>query len=128
MKNPFRKFIPPLQEWQLLNRIGRLARQAGLKAVYSALLLFYAFKRKDTPGWAKNIILGTLGYLLAPFDSIPDLTPFLGFTDDLGVLSFGLVTIACYINDEVRIQARKKLREWFGEFELTELKEVEKML
>ncbi|RMF22634.1 MAG: DUF1232 domain-containing protein [Bacteroidetes bacterium] len=128
MKNPFRKFIPPLPEWQLLNHIGGLARQAGLKAVYSALLLFYAFKRKDTPGWAKNIILGTLGYLLTPFDSIPDLTPFLGFTDDLGVLSFGLVTIACYINDEVRIQARKKLREWFGDFELHELKEVEKVL
>jgi hypothetical protein len=44
----------------------------------------------------------------------------------VGVLSFGLVTIACYVNDEVRIKARKKVKKWFGKsFDLAELKEVD---
>lgn len=111
-----------------LKKARNIARRAGLKTSYSALLLYYSFTRRETPLWAKNIIIGVLGYLIAPFDAIPDLTPILGFTDDVGVLSFGLVTIACYINDEVRIDARKKLKSWFGEFDLGELAEIDAKL
>jgi len=53
--------------------------------------------------------VGALGYLLTPIDTIPDLTPFLGYTDDLGILSYALVMIAAYINDEVRQKAQRKL-------------------
>lgn len=95
--------------------LQRYSRRLGQGTVYSALLLFYAYKRKDTPGWAKRIVLGTLGYLLFPFDAVPDLSPLIGFTDDVGVLSFGLVTIAAYVNEQVRKQARGHLKKWFGE-------------
>lgn len=128
MKNPFEKYTTWFTENQLLGKIKQYAKQAGLKAVYSVLLLFYAYRRSDTPVWAKRIIIGVLGYFIAPFDALPDLTPILGYTDDLGVLSFGLVTIAAYVNDEVRINARKKLKAWFGEFDLAELAEVDKQL
>ena len=87
--------------------------QLGQSTVYSALLMYYAFKEGGTPGWAKHIILGALGYVLTPIDSIPDLTPVIGYTDDLGVLSFGLVTIACYINQDVREKSLKKLNKVF---------------
>ncbi len=100
----------------------------GQKAVYSVLLLFFAFKRKDTPGWAKNIIIGAIGYFLSPLDSIPDLTPFLGLTDDFGVLSFGLVAIACYINDEVRADAKKTLSSFFDEVDEQMIAEVDQSL
>jgi uncharacterized membrane protein YkvA (DUF1232 family) len=128
MKNPFEKFTRQFSELALWEKLNKYARKAGLKTVYSALLLFYAYTRKETPGWAKNIILGVLGYFLVPIDGLPDLTPVIGYTDDVGVLSFGLVAIACYINDEVRIKARKKLRDWFGEFSLDELAEVDNQL
>ena len=65
---------------------------------------------------------------MAPIDSIPDLTPFLGYTDDIGVLSFGLVTIAAYINMDVKIDARKKLKDWFGQVDLESLKSVDAQL
>lgn len=91
-------------------------------------MLFYAYKRKDTPVWAKNIVLGVLGYFLSPIDWMPDLTPIIGFTDDIGVLSFGLVTIAAYVNEEVRKQAREKLKLWFGEYDPTPLTEVDQQL
>jgi uncharacterized membrane protein YkvA (DUF1232 family) len=128
MKNPFKKYAAFFSENRLLKKLQSYFREAGLKTVYSALLLFYAYTRKETPVYAKNIILGVLGYFIAPIDALPDLTPIIGYTDDLGVLSFGLVTIACYINDEVRIKARKKLRDWFGAFDVQELAEIDKQL
>ena len=100
----------------------------GVKLTYSALLLYYAYERKDTPQWARNIILGSLAYLVSPFDAIPDLTPFLGFTDDLGVLSFGLVTIACYIDNTVRENAKMKVHKYFKVVDEQDLLEVDSRL
>lgn len=109
-------------------KITKTAKQLGVKVVYTVLLLFYAYKRKDTPRWAKNIVIGTIGYFLSPIDAIPDLTPFVGYTDDIGILSIGLVTIASYINDEVKKKAKKKLTDWFKNPDLTALQEVDKQL
>ncbi len=88
------------------NNIIRILKKGGYSLIYSALLLYYAFRRKDIPRWARSIVIGGLGYLLSPIDSIPDLTPLLGYTDDLGILSYALVLIAAYINDEVREKAK----------------------
>lgn len=79
------------------------------KVLYIVLLLFYAYNQEDTPSWAKKIILGSFAYFLSPIDAIPDLTPIMGMTDDISALTFGLVTIACYVNDDVRTTAQGKL-------------------
>lgn len=100
----------------------------GVKITYSAMLLFYAYNRTATPKWAKNIILGSLAYLLSPVDAIPDLTPLLGFTDDLGVLSFGLVTIACYIDEDVRSAAKTKIMSMYKNVDQQDLIEVDAQL
>ncbi|MCB0704812.1 MAG: DUF1232 domain-containing protein [Saprospiraceae bacterium] len=128
MKNPFRKYETNFSVNQFWQKIGAYAKQAGLKTIYSALLLFYAFRRKDTPLWAKHIVVGVLGYFISPFDAIPDLTPFLGYTDDIGVLSFGLVAIAMYIDAGVRENARKKLASWFPNPDEAILKEVDERI
>jgi len=128
MENPFQKYAGQFSEKKLFIKLGRFARQAGIKTVYSALLMYYAFTRKETPNWARSIIIGVLGYFISPIDWIPDLTPIIGFTDDLGVLSFGLITIACFISDEVRIKARKRMKAWFGELDLKELADVDDKL
>lgn len=85
----------------------------GAQLIYAVLLLFFAYQQPATPKWAKSTIIGAIGYLLSPFDSIPDLTPFIGFTDDIGVVMFGLVTIACYIDAEVRVEAKVRLLKVF---------------
>ena len=74
-----------------------------------ALLLYYAYRRRDTPLWAKNIVLGTLGYFLSPIDIIPDLTPLLGYTDDAGVLAFGLVIISSYVASSVKVYSPQRV-------------------
>ena len=128
MKNPFHKYSDLFSENKLWLKLNNYARKAGLKTVYTALLLFFAYRRAETPVWAKNIILGAIGYFIAPIDSIPDLTPLLGYTDDIGVLSFGLVTVASYVNMDVKIKARKKLKELFGSLDLNDLKEIDQQL
>jgi uncharacterized membrane protein YkvA (DUF1232 family) len=128
MKNPFKAYIKKFSEVKLWEKMKHYTKIAGIKSTYTVLLLFYAFKRKETPSWAKNIILGTLGYLISPIDAIPDLSPIIGYTDDVGVLGFGLVTIAAYVNDEVRNNARGKLKKWFGEYDSSELAEIDSKL
>lgn len=100
----------------------------GVKLVYSALLLFYAYKSEKTAKWAKRIIIGALAYFVSPIDGIPDLSPFLGFTDDMGVLTFGLVAIACYIDQDVRIKAKSNLSRFFKDYNETDILEVDKIL
>ncbi|NUO02980.1 MAG: DUF1232 domain-containing protein [Saprospiraceae bacterium] len=128
MTNPFKQYSDRFSEYGFWKTLNRYARKVGLKAVYSALLMFYAYRQPETPYWAKRIIIGTLGYLLSPIDAIPDLSPLIGYTDDVGVLSFGLVTVAAYINDKVRGQAREKIKKWFGDGEQKELEEVDQVL
>ncbi len=123
-----KEYGPQFSEGGLWVKLTGYAKRAGQKAVYMVLLMFFAYRRKDTPTWAKNIVLGTLGYFLAPIDALPDLTPIIGYTDDLGVLSFGLVTIAGYVNDEVRTRSKEKLKSWFGEFDVAMLAEVDKKI
>ncbi len=103
-------------------------RVMGQQTVYAVLLMVYAYRKKDSPSWAKRIILGTMGYVLMPFDGIPDISPVVGYTDDLGVLTFGLVAIASHINDDVRIQARRQLNSLFGSIDLDQLKPIDEKL
>jgi len=111
-------------EQSFWNKLKKFAKKAGLKVVYSALLLFYAFKRPETPFWAKSIITGVLGYLISPIDFIPDLTPIVGYTDDLTMLGFGIATVAAYINDTVKSSAKEKIKKWFGDVDDKELNKI----
>ena len=97
------------------SKLGRFARVAGREVVEKALWLYYAAQRPDTPGWAKTIIYGTLGYFILPIDAIPDITPAVGYADDLGALAVAIATLTAYINPAVKEQARRKLADWFGD-------------
>lgn len=92
------------------------------------MLMVYAFQSDKTPIWAKRIILGAMAYLMSPIDGIPDLTPVIGFTDDLGIISFGLVSIACYIDNDVRTKAKTKLTSIIGNVDEKELNAVDSLL
>ncbi|MBL0098858.1 MAG: DUF1232 domain-containing protein [Saprospiraceae bacterium] len=113
---------------QIFSFLGKRIKSLGTRLVYTVLLMVYAYHSEKTPKWAKRIILGSIAYLLSPLDSIPDLTPVFGFTDDLGVLSFGLVAIACYIDEEVRAKARAKLLQFYRQPDLKELKAIDDTL
>lgn len=97
------------------SKIKLFSRQAGKDVIERALWLYYAAQRPNTPKWAKSVIFGALAYFISPLDAIPDLTPLVGFTDDLGALAAALTMVVLYIDDEVKSLAADKLALWFGD-------------
>ncbi|GET40257.1 YkvA family protein [Microseira wollei] len=96
-------------------KLKNFALVAGKEVVEKALLLYYALQNPKVPVWARTVILGALAYFVFPVDAVPDIFPVVGYTDDLGVLLAAIGTVAMYINDEVKQQAKQKIRDWFGE-------------
>ncbi len=94
-------------------KVKQFAKKAGREVIENALCLYYAAQRPDTPKWAKTIIFGALAYFITPFDAIPDLTPMVGFSDDLGALAAALAMVSIYIDDSVESQAAEKSAAWF---------------
>jgi len=80
----------------------------------AVLLLYYTLQKPDVPKKAKATIIGALGYFILPTDLFPDILP-AGFTDDLGALGLALIQVAMYIDDNVKAEAKGKLKQWFGE-------------
>ncbi len=96
-------------------KLSRYARVAGREVVEKALLLYYAMQEEKAPAWAKATIVGALGSFITPLDAIVDLTPVVGYADDLGVLALAIAAVATYINDNVREKTRVRMRQWFGD-------------
>jgi len=107
-------------------KLKHVAKVAGKKVVYPALLLHYMLKSDTVPLKAKLILSAALGYFILPIDFIPDFAPLVGFTDDLGVLALIIRQMAVYVTPEIRTQAREHLQKWFGETDHRELDDYEK--
>lgn len=96
-------------------KVTSFAKVAGREVIEKALWLYYATQNPATPAWAKTVIYGALSYFILPLDVIPDITPVVGFADDLGVLVAAVATVALFINSEVKAKAARKLMDWFEE-------------
>jgi len=95
-------------------KVKRFAGAAGKEVVSKALVLYYVYSDPATPKWVKGIIVGALGYFIAPLDAIPDAIPVVGFADDLGALAAAAALVAAHVTKSHSDAARKKLGEWFG--------------
>lgn len=98
-----------------LNKIKKYGKVIGLGAIYKALQLWYVMQKPDVPATTKAVIMGALGYLVAPLDFIPDLTPILGYSDDIVAITYALLQVQGYIDDDLKNQAKAKIEAIFGE-------------
>ena len=98
----------------LWRKLSRCARVAGRKTVLAAITLYHCLRDKDTPAWAKGVIVGALGYLILPADLVPDLIPGAGYGDDWAALVAALGTVAAYVKDEHKIRAAVQAEKIFG--------------
>ena len=114
----YQKYFSDNQFW---GKLKKIARKAGIKVAYAALLLYYVLRNPATPKADRTKIVGALGYLLLPTDLIPDFLPVVGFTDDLAALAWALYSVAKNVTPEVKIQARQKLGEWFEDYDYADL-------
>jgi uncharacterized membrane protein YkvA (DUF1232 family) len=90
---------------RLWRTLSKAAFSAGRRTLLTALTLFYCLQDRDTPTWAKGVIIGALGYLVLPTDLVPDILPGIGYGDDWGALVAALGTVAAYIKDEHKSRA-----------------------
>lgn len=107
--------IEEYSEASFWTKVKDFAAVAGKNVIEKALWLFYAAQKPETPLWAKTVAYSALGYFISPLDAIPDVTPIMGFSDDLAVLIAALAAIAMFIDDEVKELALDRLVQWFGE-------------
>lgn len=100
---------------KLFDKISKVAKKAGIKAVYAALILYYAISDGKISIKDKVIVIGALGYFICPIDIIPDVLGPMGYTDDLAALMYALKTIWDNIGEHTFIKAKEQLKNWFGE-------------
>jgi uncharacterized membrane protein YkvA (DUF1232 family) len=108
----------------LMSKIKETAKKAGLKAIYMALLLYYALDSPTISTVDKAIIYGALGYFICPIDIVPDILPFIGLTDDIAVLAWAFSRVKSNVNDMTREKAKTKLKIWFGDYDESEIDDL----
>lgn len=122
------KYSKYFSKQSLWEKLKEQAKNAGMKVVYAALVLYYTMESPHVKTKTKLSIAAALGYFILPADAIFDLTPIIGYSDDLGVLLFVLAQIGQNVTPEIKEKARAKLTEWFGTVDPDALKEIEEKI
>lgn len=125
IKNQFVKYYNEKSLWE---KLKKFSKKAGQKVVYIVLLLYYLMVDKGVSLKTKATVAAALGYFILPLDAIPDLTPLIGFSDDLGVLLFTLSQVSGHITPEIKEKAQNQIQEWFGSINEIELKEMDNQI
>ena len=114
----FMNYASKFSQSEFAEKISRIAKRAGSKLVYSALILYYTLQSDKVSKSDKAIIIGALGYMISPLDVIPDAIPIAGLTDDMAVLLYVLKKVWTGIDPEIVALAKEKLSKWFDEEEI----------
>ena len=120
----FMNYSNKFSKRDFVEKIARIAKGAGAKLVYAALILYYKLQSDKVSATNKAMIIGALGYLISPLDVVPDAIPIAGLADDLGVLVFVLKKVWTDIDPDIQVKARQRLTKWFDEDEIEEINEL----
>ena len=104
-----------ISERKLITKVKSSLRLVGREAVSHAFILYYTLRAPETPVWCRTVIIGSLSYFISMIDGIPDLTPFLGYTDDIAVMAAAIATLSSYITPEIKSKADEKTGQLLGE-------------
>lgn len=96
-------------------KVRGFAKVAGKAVLSPALVLYYVLQKDTLPAWARASIVGALAYFISPIDAVPDVTPIVGFLDDLGVLLGALGLVKVHVSESDEMKAAEQLKAWFGE-------------
>ena len=115
------KYQQHYNDSSLLDKVTKYGKLIGITALYKAVQLWFVLQKPDVPAGTKAVIMGALGYLIAPLDFLPDLLPVLGYTDDIVAITFALIKVQGYIDEEVERKSKKLLTKIFGEESVSNL-------
>ena len=120
----FMSYANKFSQSEFVEKISRIAKRAGSKLVYAALILYYTLQSDRISKTDKAIIIGALGYMISPLDIIPDAIPIAGLTDDFAVLIYVLKKEWTDIDPAIIEQAKEKLSKWFDEEEICDIQDI----
>ena len=115
------KYEQHYSDASFLEKATKYGKLIGINALYKAVQLWFVMQKPDVPTGTKAVIMGALGYLIAPLDFLPDLLLVLGYTDDLVAITFALIKVQGYIDEEVERKSKKLLTKIFGEESVSNL-------
>ena len=88
-----------------------LFARLGIAAMGNVMLALETFRDRDTDLAARLTIAGALSYLLCPLDLVPDVTPFVGFADDMSALTACIAVVSSRITPAIRARAEARVRQ-----------------
>ena len=109
---------------KFVEKIQRVAKRAGAKLVYVALILFYTLQSDKVSLKDKAMIVGALGYLISPLDVVPDAIPIAGLGDDLVVLLYVLHKIWVVVSEDCKDKANAKVANWYDGDETSKINDL----
>lgn len=115
------KYEQHYSDSSFLYKVTKYGKLIGITALYKAVQLWLVLQKPDVPAGTKAVIMGALGYLITPLDFLPDLLPVLGYTDDIVAITFALIKVQGYIDEEVERKSKKLLTKIFGEESVSNL-------
>ncbi len=108
------KYAKEYSDSKLEGKLAKFAKRAGKGLVLNVLKLYYAMKLGKVNAKQIAIILGALGYFIAPIDVIPDFIPGAGFIDDMAILVAAIKVISACSDPEVVRAAETRVSKLFG--------------
>jgi len=97
-KNVDEKEVQKKIEYVDENLWGKLEKSGKRISFAKDILALYNYMKDPFVKWyRKTIVVAALIYFIVPIDTIPDLTPFFGYLDDLGVIA----TLLKYLGSEL---------------------------
>ena len=120
----FMSYANKFSQSEFVEKVSRIAKRAGSKLVYAALILYYTLQSDKVSTANKAMIIGALGYMISPLDVVPDAIPIVGLTDDLTVLLYVLKKVWTDVDPDIQANAKEKLAKWFDEDEIEEINDL----
>lgn len=97
--------------WQSMMGAVRIA---GKAVTFETMKVWHVAQDPATPAGPRAVLYGALAYFVLPTDAVPDVLPFVGFTDDLAALGAALYVANAYVSEEALRRARESVRAIFG--------------
>ena len=90
-------------------KVQSLSGTGGCELLRKVLTLYVLLKVPTTSVGLKVILIAALGYFIAPLDAIPDLIPFLGYSDDLSLVGLVLSNLSSAITPAIEQEVNELL-------------------
>lgn len=105
-KDDFSRFYSEQSFWQKLQALTGTGWCDLLKQV---LTLYVLLKAPSTSPVLKAVLLGALGYFIAPIDALPDFIPWIGYSDDLSLIGLVLNRVDTAITPAIKQEVQTLL-------------------